>query len=872
MMQGNIDISELYDSGTISGETYLYCVEHDIDTTQDLHSSILADASELVLAELTGLISENQNLVVGYSVQDSDANSVLCEGVIEYDSVFDNIVACLDTSIQSFIHRLIDFYGDKKTLYDNLLVYATVESLPICEGVERHIINTVLNIAYDLQMYGRRYSLFDEVFRKCDDVRSTNVLRSRYEFFGNKLEFVHWILNCEHVDLYYLRNCGRKSCGIIWTIIKEVREIAKHNDITLSDSEYKVKVTEGEEDYAKEEVERFRLLIESRKKLLSVRAANVLDGIVDHCHGSYEEVLRLFKASNFVFFSFKNCGRKTNYELVQFKQEVLAQISSTSLEDLEQDTKCEQYKSRLSQPEIRVQKILALEEELGYFPLFNAIQNYIDNLPAKDHLILNGMLDIYNGQELEHRDVIGETLKLSGERVRQLRGKVFARLRDYILSISREFDAGHYSLDKINEINFKEKTNFQDNFIYWVLSICCRDRWVIVGDAEEVFYNPHGHQVNLNIVPALLFKAYDFSKFVRDFNVVYNEKRTIASELNLQSFCLKFFKGSIQIALLSDIIYECKKIVLRLYECTSNGDIIYLDSNAYRGLSEISEEILREHGSPMTAEEMYAVLIEKYPNQRCKGASSLVGSIHNNPNIRPIGRSRTFSLKEWNIGETRGGTIREFAEEYILMQPDKIAQIEAVGNYIRQFRTTSSDASIQSNLLAEATGKFAMYVRDGLKYVGFSGREYESTYILLEETRAEVRSFETSARLFTQFVEEHGRFPFYAKGDEIDEEEKRLRRFWNNTIYRAKRGDATEDDLKFIKEVEDAYPYHDIPRNEYKWRETHKSICDGLSRHGRDSLTSTEQNWCYKYLRMLKQGQLEDWQVPLMIKLESLYA
>ena len=88
----------------------------------------------------------------------------------------------------------------------------------------------------------------------------------------------------------------------------------------------------------------------------------------------------------------------------------------------------------------------------------------------------------------------------------------------------------------------------------------------------------------------------------------------------------------------------------------------------------------------------------------------------------------------------------------------------------------------------------------------------------------------------------------------------------------ADQGNGTPEDYEFIKYLESAYPYQEIPRNEYKWRETHSSICNTLQEFGRDSLTTSEQSWCYKHLRLLREGQLEDWQVPLMMKLQSLYA
>ena len=205
------------------------------------------------------------------------------------------------------------------------------------------------------------------------------------------------------------------------------------------------------------------------------------------------------------------------------------------------------------------------------------------------------------------------------------------------------------------------------------------------------------------------------------------------------------------------------------------------------------------------------------------------------------------------------------------MQPDRIAALEDIGNYVRQFRATSTNSSIQANLMLEASGKFELYTKGETKYIGLKGRLYDASYIPAEESMVIVRSLDTSIRLFKEFIEQHGRYPFII-GEEVDEKEKRLRRFWNNVLYRRNRGTATTEELEFIRCIEETYPYHDISRHEYKWRQTYMSICDTIALDGWDALNINEQHWCYKYLRMLKQGQLEDWQVPLMIKLQSLYA
>lgn len=868
MMQDNIDISELYNEGAISGETYLYCVENNINTIADLANCSWDEASDLVVSELETLLrSSEEDIKADVTSQDSVVVSEICS---EEENSVDHIIPYIQSQYDNAsedlkyeLDLLVKNHGSLYELTKYLLTVKSSDGLRLCEDIFAS--NKVCDIVYDLQTLGRGCSLIDQLFLTCTDVRSTNVLKARYEYFGNKLDFINWILSCNRGDIMRLPNVGRKSLDIIWDAIEPLREIAKQTRKPLIETSNKI---EQPVVVTSEEIASFILLLDSKRNQLSVRANNVLSSILADC--SYEEVLIKFKTSPFVFASAKNCGRKTNYELCKFRDEILTLIKTTHPQDVEYQVKFDKYKSLLSLPKEDIHDLINLIDTSHVFPLFYVIQKYIDNLQHRDHTILYGMLDLYNNQELRHREELGKEFKLTGERVRQLRGKILTRLQDFILVAGKAENIDHYSPDLSNEINLKEGTNFQDNFIYWVISLLNKD-WVLIGDIEDVFFNPHGHQINFNIVPSHLWEAYNFTAFIKSFNELYYEKRTVSEELDLSSYCLKFFRGSIQIALLDDVVYACKKVIYRLYDCTSSGNIIILESNAYRGLCEISEEILRECGSPMTADEMYAVLLEKYPNQRCKGASSLVGSIHNNPNILPMGRSRTYSLKEWNLGTKRGGTIREFAEECILMQPDRIASLDEIGNYVRQFRETSSNSSIQANLMLEASGKFALFTKEDQKYIGFSGREYDSCYIPAEESMVIVRSFETSTRLLIQFIEENGRYPFMS-GDDVEESEKRLGRFLRNVRYRCKNGVGTAEDHEFIKYLESAYPYQEIPRHEYKWREFHSSICETLREYGRDGLTPTEQQWCYKYLRMLRQGQLEDWQVPLMIKLQSLYA
>lgn len=852
MLQSNIDISELYNNGTISGETYLYCVEQNIVTIQDVLNLTLENASKIVVSELSEISKQYQENIACNNVQKPD-NYVSNEMFGKYYSFIHKKYADANGDVKFYLDKLIEHYGNIKALIRQLLILKAKEEIPEYYGVKKPTVNAFMDIVYELQMLGRKYSLFDELFLICKDVRCKNVLKSRYNHFGNKLDFINWILTCDKSSIWELPNIGKRSLPILLDVIEKLRVIAEENRNTPP-----VFKKEGGHNNLQTDIfsafdaKTFELFLEFRRDHLSVRANNILNSMLKD--SSYEDVLKQLMSPELSFCSLKNCGKKTEKELNRFRTEIISFLTTSSPEEIEHQINFQKYKKTLSLPDEIICNIIKLREDFGYFPLFYVIQQYIDNMPYRDNRILYGMLDIYNGQSLQNQLKVGEKINLTGERVRQLRNKILKQLQDFILSLGIIEDLTHYSPDKIDDINYKEGTNFQDNFIYWTISLC-NTEWIIIGDIEDVFFNPHGRQINLNIVPASLVESYDFHAFIAGFNDVYLEKRTVCSELNLQLFCLNFFKNNIRIALLDDIIHECKKIILRLYDCFFRGDIIVMDSNAYRGLPEIAEEIIRENGSPMTAEEIYIVLLQKYPNQKCKSANSLAGNIRNNANVLPMGKSRTFTLKEWDIGTKRGGTIREFAEEYILMQPHRIASLEKIGSYVRQHRKSSTDANIQTNLMAEASGKFVLFTKNNSKYIGLKGNEYDRSYIPTKTSKNTIRSFTTSKKLFKDFIERYGRFPL----TQGDEGEKRLRRFWSNTIYKYRKGMASIEEIKFVEYIQDAFPNHDISANEYKWRERHKSICETLTKYGKKALNSNEQMWCYNYLKLLEKGQLKDW-------------
>lgn len=1056
MMQGSIDISELYDSGTISGETYLYCVEHGVSLVQDILCLTYADASNLVSSELNEIKAffpetESANEVT----EPDDSGTGMTKEIDSYYSFIQSRLTYLDADTLSYFRMFEERYSDKVSLVQQILFLNDREQLPVGLPSSEEIVNAFLDFVYDIQTYGKKYSIYDEVFRLCNDIRSCNILKSKFEYFGNKLEFVTWLLRCDRAEVIRLKNCGSKSYSIIWGIIKRLRIISEEKqDLREELTDEKTALT------AEDSVALFKGIIDSRRQGLSVRANHVLSMILSDRYDSYADLLKLFQTPKISFLDYRNCGRNTDKELRCFKDEVLRALNSTSsiesvndvpkvdvqddyslensichnkslqfieylvesfidgfpyssrmvftymfeennhnvcrfckdlfkatrpiyrfvnkrhkgvasLDDINslkdklldvyneyhqvielvylssysnvkvyailrgwlagcgnmsefidklisydknnlpelpnataktiykilniaqdvkallsgsvqscdaenraENAKIAKWVSLLKLPLKDVQDINAVAQSIGRFPLFLAIQKYIENLTYRDSVIFLGQVDIYQDQELKNRSDIGRELNVSGERVRQLRGSIFNKLSKYVVSLQK-MDIITYelksSVDDVNYINYQEHTNFQDNFIYWVLSLCNKSRWTIIGDIEDTFFNPHGHQVNLNIVSTELFNSYNFSAFVEEFRRLYIRKRTVEEELNLQSFCMHFYRGAFQLALFDDIIYECKKIILRLFNCVSRGDLIILEGNSYRGLPEVVEEILENRGAPMTTEEIYNVLKTHYPEKKCANLQSCKIHISKNKrivNLEPVGRRALFALVEWDVGTKRNSSIKEIAEEFIFDAENNIVLFEDLCEYIKPYRPEASNASIRRTLISVNEG-FSLYMKGERQYIGFSARLYPKEYVRIESLPAK-RTIIESCKEIEEFVTRNGRFPFL--GEEYSDDENRLYRFWQRVLKKKKDGLLIAEDLDEVTRIENSYELYNISRSEYNWREIYSAILNKLIRFGKDGLDSSEKSWCYKHIRQGRNNQLNAWQVPLIKRLESLYA
>ena len=817
-MISDLKISELYQLDVLTGEQYLFCVEHDMNTVSDVFQQVSNTNSSLEkiissiqkFAEKEGLISDN----------------VIKE---PKDTPIDKEPVALMKAIDSII-----------------------------QGSSARV----------------RHALIDIFENKCNC----------------SLERLYAYLSNPNLDLASLRNIGKGSLEELrLRVYSIIGLLSGSEELSIND------LLQGKKnnspllaaDIISTDVQDSLPLIKSIIERLSVRSKTVLKALlVNECNESVGTFYSYISADSFNPKDLRNIGRTSLPEVKEALEKIKTIVENYKLSPDGVVSSRAAGISSLAAKEAFIQLMLSigittafdaealhsLSLEIGHFPLFKAISMYIESMPIPYNVVANNRLDIYNDRELVDRELLARELRLSGERIRQLTRKCLVRINSFIkgITVSLSDELSFYNPSRLSVINPSEGTFFNESFLNWAISIV-NDKYAVIGNVEKCFFNPYNKDEILDICPVELTEIYSFDEFIQFFESLYQERRFDDEDINLSSIVDKFFINKIVFERREEIKVICSRLIRRSYDCIFHDGFITLSSNATRNLPELVEIILKRAGRALTAEEIFSILSIQNPG-RCKSLDALPGSIIRSENIVPLGRTKTYGLKEWQEGANRGGTIREFALEYLLSLDVPAAKIEEIGNAVRVHRPTSSNSSIQSNLLLETTGRFALYKHNGETYIGLTSFPYDDSFELLSLSREQKRDVKTSFTLLEDFIIKQNRFPFSTAESP---EEERLARFWYNMTYSYKRGKLKETEKAIVESIVNRFGPLQITKDEYEWKRRFNGIIESINQNGLSSIQKADLSWMGKWVKLFLAGKTATWQNDYIKKLYdilSIYA
>lgn len=465
--------------------------------------------------------------------------------------------------------------------------------------------------------------------------------------------------------------------------------------------------------------------IEELKDLedLSERTKNVC---TDDSLDTLYKLIHYYQLNN-SFLSIRNCGLKTNKELVDVAEKYIRQyhIGKGDL-DLSSDVrKFEALRfycyTKFTIPSAKMEpyKQAFLNKS---FPFFRFISLIIDNLlNERERFIFERNFGFVQGTKKLTLQSIGDKYGITRERVRQIAQKIPQKLEKSLASFAGEYE-GYFSYNiKVRRdlllidastaelMNQKESLNFSPKFYAFAFVILQRKNLFGFQDIDMI--NKNYFLVSNKFLPLYNFQAY-FSDLT---------ERTSSRIDNTYSLEFVEYLSRFELQPLSDEVkeklkYICKKIAVNEFEIPFDKNQLTFKRNTLIKLSEYITDILISAGKPMRLVDIARELRFKSPKMP-PNLESLRSTILSIPDVSAIGKTSTYSLDRWNNVKT--GTIKEIVREYLEAQ-NKPMHIADITVYVNQFRKTS-DKNIYSNLKLDKNRSF-MFFKKG--FIGLADKTY----------------------------------------------------------------------------------------------------------------------------------------------------
>lgn len=873
------NIKDLYFAQLISAEAYLYCLDNNIKILSDFITLNNQPCNSHITEEIESLIRNNSSENNEHIREEEIVLSIEAYQKYKYEfsNRTQNMLRQLESNLSFPSKEFFDFllYNPDPLINFKSLNgagYKTVNELRDFAVLIKEFLETNRE-RIDIDQQDKVYLPIGECYLKLKQQTSTkakNILNSLEEIHSYPKESFFTFL--KHVDVYKELK-SQQGVGA-----KTIREIEYIFDV-LKSPKY-IFLSDGpqgdspEGDSHLDSSEYVAMCIEKGKEKLSIRSLNALDKIYSECP-SLKCFCDKILDEGFDFMNIKNVGKKSAHELNEFTQMLKSLLSENKRDENAIAINNIQKAFDVSNDE--AQRLHEISIEIGYFPLFAAINMHLKGL-GRDWTIIEGRINIFEKQTIKERELVAQELKLTSERVRQLQVKAYESLISTITlwknncMIDRSFYDSACSLEyehsNLKSINECERVNFNHNFIIKVLHTIFSEEYSLLGDETIAFFNPYNKSSNLYLIPQKHSKVYDFQSFRFFITEQVNSKVYETYEIDLNNYLLQFFLHTIDFEALPDISEICKKIIYNDHRLIVNNGILIIEQNATKNIPDILEDILEENNRVMTLDELYNEIEKRHPGMT-KDKDALRGSTLRNPNIVPIGRSSKYALKKWSNKGIVGGTIRDIAFKF-LDESSLPASLEEVTDHVITFRPKTDTKSVYSNLFADTTTRFKFFTYQGLRHVGLSHKEYPAEYLVfLPEEAAQRRTFKESIEALESFIKTNNRFPFSVSAAI---EEERLFRFLNIQKAKKKKGNLNSDESHILTEFERKYGHLEISKNDFLWNQKYDEVIQYVAIHGMMPTRRSDlylYNWIYNQRRALIEGSLNDEQADKIIELDN---
>ncbi|WP_051983448.1 hypothetical protein [Cellulophaga lytica] len=340
-------------------------------------------------------------------------------------------------------------------------------------------------------------------------------------------------------------------------------------------------------------------------------------------------------------------------------------------------------------------------------------------------IIVKKAFKIYQKQKELTLDKIADEVKLTRERVRQIRVMCLDELFEK-LSFIKNFNDDlfqKYNIDTnseqieinqelVDNINITNLTYFSREFVTYILYVYLSEKFSLIGEIEDVlqprYFNARNRHnwKNFYLIEKDIIKEIDFIALANDIDNRISDRIIETYSFNFKSYLSKFLINN-NYDFLDSAFPIGEKIINEEFELYLDLDEnLIFKRNTKKQAHEYPYEALEHLGKPSKVKEIFEKVLELYPNYDTDEAKIRVSMKRKNGFV-PIGRKSVFGLKKWEneIENFRGGTIREITRDYLHTKQSPI-HIQELADHISKFRPKTYSRSILDNLKADESGEF----------------------------------------------------------------------------------------------------------------------------------------------------------------------
>lgn len=459
-----------------------------------------------------------------------------------------------------------------------------------------------------------------------------------------------------------------------------------------------------------------------------------------------------------------------------------------------------------------------MQETLGHFPLFAAIEAYIEGLEDPGKTIVKESIRVYDEVELTDIESLMDRLSLTGDAVRNRRYVMLQKLESFFHLLH---DAGYISKNPYNfqmnhverEINASEGTNFRLQFVYWALGTAFPEL-TLLGDTTKFFTAINNSRQALFLAPTALFDIFDFQGFIGTINDQLKVRRINEESISLSGLMSEHFKVRYYEEELPEVERTCRTFLYINFPVEVDYGNVIFPSNKKKTNTQIVEKILRAAHRPMKLSEILDEFLYECP-ERDVNEDRIRGAIYSSDKIIATMPPGSFAWDDGTHQEFKGGSVITHVNAYLQSLPEKIATSAAVTEYVMSFIPDTNEEKVINRLFSDQAKDIVTYYREGVRYIGYIDGDYPDDFFTYPSDYRIALTYSTMFPAFIQFVQEHHRYPFTRSEDK---EEMKIRLFWIRVEHMYETGELDARTAKYFERISGPLSSYKMDKPEYFWR------------------------------------------------------